>query len=186
MMRVRICQIAPANLLGAFMRKGIWIATAAFGAAALATAALAAGMGKPGLWEVTTHADISGLTANLTPEQREKMKSMGINIPENNTFTFSHCMTPEEAAMIKPPPMNRLGHENECRTTNLKTTGHTASADMVCDGPHVKGGGHFEFTYDTPEHYTGKIVMDLDTGIHRMASTTTFEAKWLGSDCKAK
>jgi Protein of unknown function (DUF3617) len=169
------------------MRRSLRIAAAvaALGVAVLATAALAENLGKAGLWEVTIHADMNGIMASITPEQRAKMKAMGINIPENNTFTFSRCVTPEEAATIKPPPMH-LGHENECRTENVKTSGNTASADMVCDGEHVKGSGHFALAYDSHEHYTGKITMDVDTGIHRMASTTTFEAKWLGSDCKAK
>ena len=167
------------------MRRSYIGAAAALGMAALATASLAAGMGKAGLWEVTTKADMGGMMASITPEQRAKMKAMGIKIPENNTFSMTHCVTPQEAGQFKMPPMGRPGHEPPCRMANLKTTASSASADMVCDGKDMKGGGHFALAYNSPEHYAGKVTMEVDTHGHHMATTTTFEAKWLSADCKA-
>ncbi len=143
-------------------------------------------MGKPGLWEFTTHADMNGLMASITPEQRAKMKAMGIDIPENSTFTFSRCVTPQESAMIKPPPIGRPGHEKDCKLENLKTTSSSASADMVCGGDKINGSGHFEMAYDSPEHYAGHVSMNVEHGGQRVKTAMSFEAKWLGSDCKAK
>jgi hypothetical protein len=168
------------------MRKALWITAAVFGVTALATAALAAGMGRPGLWEVTTHADMSGMMASLTPEQREKMKSLGIKLPENNSFSVTHCVTPEEASQFKPPPMGRAGHEKDCRVENLKTSSSGASADMVCDGEHMKGTGHFSLAYDSPEHYAGKVTMDAVAEGHPVKTTMSFEAHWISADCKEK
>jgi hypothetical protein len=156
------------------------------GVTALSTAGLAAGMGKAGLWEVTTHADLGGAMASLTPDQRAKMKAAGINIPNDATFTMTHCVTPEEAGQFKPPPMGRMGHDKDCRVENLKTTSNGATADLVCDGAHMKGGGHFSIAYDSPEHYAGKVVMDGVAGGHPIKSSVSFEAKWLSADCKAK
>jgi len=158
---------------------------AALSIAAVSSAALAfAGHGKPGLWQITTKMDMGGMP-QLTSAQAAQMKAMGIHIPTNNTFTVTHCMTPQEAAMIKPPPMGRPGHEPECKMQNMKTEGSSVSADMVCDSKDVKGGGHFALAYDSPEHYTGRMTMNMDTRGHHVASTTSFEAKWLSADCKA-
>src|SRR6202000_1712933 len=57
---------------------------------------------------------------------------------------------------------------------------------MVCDAKDVKGGGHFAIVYDSPEHYSGKMTMSMDSHGHHMATNTSFEAKWLSADCKAK
>jgi Protein of unknown function (DUF3617) len=170
------------------MRRSLRItgAVTVLGAAALATAALAAaGLGKAGLWEVTTHADMSGMMASLTPEQRARMKAAGIQMPENNTFTMTHCVTAAEVGQFKPPTMGRAGHEKDCNVANLKTTSNSASADLVCTGEHMKGG-HFSLVYDTPEHYAGKVTMNTVVQGHPSVSNISFEAKWLSADCKAK
>ncbi len=169
------------------MRRSLRItgAVTVLGAAALATAAMAAvGIGKAGLWEVTTHADMSGVMANITPEQRAKMKAAGIQMPENNTFTMTHCVTAAEVGQFKPPPMGRPGHEKDCNVANLKTTSNSASADLVCTSGRMKGG-HFSLVYDSPEHYAGKVTMNAAAEGHPVVSTITFEAKWLSADCKA-
>ena len=122
-------------------RRSLYILGAvALGALTLPIAALAAPHGKPGLWQITTKMDMAGMP-QLTPDQQAKMKAMGVHIPTD--FTVTHCMTPEEAAMIKPPPMGRPGHEQDCKMQNMKTDGSSVSADMVCDSKDMKGGGHF-------------------------------------------
>ena len=88
--------------------------------------------------------------------------------------------------MIKPPPMGRPGHESDCKMQNLKTGGSSVSADMVCDGKDMKGGGHFALAYDSPEHYAGSMTMSMDSHGHHVATNTSFEAKWVSADCKAK
>jgi hypothetical protein len=129
---------------------------------------------------------LSGVMAGLTPEQRAQMKSMGIKIPENSSFSVDHCVTPEEAAQFKPPPLGKMGHEKECHVENLKTNASGASADMVCDGEHMKGGGHFSIVYDSREHYAGKVTIDAVADGHPVKTTMSFEAHWLGADCNAK
>ena len=167
-------------------RRSLYIsAAAALGIAAVSSAALAyAGHGKPGLWQITTKMDIGGMM-QLSPKQAAQMKAMGMHIPNRNTFTVTHCMTPQEAAMIKPPPMGSPGHEPLCKMQNMKTVGSSVSADMVCDSKDMKGGGHFAIAYDSPEHYTGKVMMSMDSRGHHTASNTSFEAKWLSADCKS-
>ncbi|HEX4294561.1 MAG TPA: DUF3617 domain-containing protein [Rhizomicrobium sp.] len=171
-------------------RRNLYISGAvALGIAAVSSAALAfAGHGKPGLWQISTKIDLGGMGAmpQLSPKQAAQMKALGIQIPNNNTFMITHCMTPQEAAMIKPPPMGRPGHEPDCKMQNMKTDGSSVSADMVCDAKDMKGGGHFAIVYDSPEHYTGKMTMSMDSHGRHMATNTSFEAKWLSADCKGK
>ena len=163
-------------------RRTLYISGAvALGIAAVSSAALAA-HGKPGLWQITTKMDMAGMP-QLTPEQAAKMKAMGVHIPTD--FTVTHCMTPEEAAMIKPPPMGRPGHEQDCKMQNMKTDGSSVSADMVCNSKDMKGGGHFALTYDSTEHYTGKVTMNVDSHGHHVVSNVSFAARWLSADCKA-
>ena len=83
-------------------------------------------------------------------------------------------------------PMGRPGHEPDCKMQNMKADGSSVSADMVCDSKDMKGGGHFALVYDSPEHYTGKVTMSMDTHGRHMTTNTSFEAKWLSADCKAK
>jgi uncharacterized protein DUF3617 len=146
-----------------------------------ATAIAFAGLGKPGLWQISTKLDMSHM---LTPEQEARMRANGIKLPAGDTITVTHCVTPEEAAMTKPPPS--VGHQKDCKIANLKTSGRTIGADMVCSGANVQGGGHFEMTYDSPEHYTGKVSINFTAHGHAASSTTTMEGKWLSADCKAK
>jgi hypothetical protein len=140
-----------------------------------------AGHGKVGLWQVTIKMDMAGMP-QIPPEQMAKMKAMGIKLPMNDTFTTEHCMTAEEVAMSKPPEMPNHGKQ-ECKIQNMKTDGQSVSADMICTGK-ANGGGHFKFTYDTPEHYSGKVSTNVMIHGHAMASTASFEGRWISARCK--
>ena len=165
------------------MKSSLLCAVLAAGALVLPATAIAfAGKDRPGLWQISTKVDMSHM---FTPEQEAQMRAHGIAMPASNVFTVTHCVTPQEAAMDKPPP-DAFKHQKECKLANLKTAGPTISADMVCGGGDVQGGGHFEMTYDSPVHYVGKVAMNMTMHGHAMSSTTTMEGKWLSADCKAK
>jgi hypothetical protein len=140
-----------------------------------------AGHGKVGLWQITTRMNMSGMP-QIPPEQMAKMKAMGIRVPVNNTFTTEHCMTAEEVAMSKPPEMPRHGSQ-ECKMQNMKAEGQSISADMICTG-EANGSGHFSMTYDSPEHYSGQMSMNIAVHGRPMASTTSFEGRWVAAVCK--
>lgn len=150
--------------------------------AMLAAGAAWAGHGKIGLWKITTKIDMGGMP-QLSPEQMAKMRSMGIKVPMNNTFITEHCMTAQEVAMSRPPEMGRHGKQ-ECKMQNMKVVGQSVSADMVCSG-EAHGSGHFALSYDTPEHYSGRMSMNISVHGHAMASSTSFEGRWISASCKA-
>lgn len=140
-----------------------------------------AGHGKVGLWKIMTKMDMAGMP-QMSPEQMAKMRAMGIKLPMNNTFTTEHCMTAEEVAMSRPPEMGRHGKQ-ECKMQNLKVGGQSVSADMVCTG-EANGSGHFLMTYDSPEHYAGSMSMKMTVHGHQMASSTSFDGRWISASCK--
>jgi len=148
----------------------------------LASGAAWAGHGKVGLWKITTKMDMGGMP-QLSPEQMAKMRSMGIKAPMNNTFTTEHCMTAQEVAMSRPPEIGHHGKQ-ECKMQNMKSVGQSVSADMVCTGD-AHGSGHFALNYDSPEHYSGRMSMNIAVHGRAMASTTSFEGRWISATCKA-
>jgi hypothetical protein len=101
-------------------------------------------------------------------------------MPTGNTFTTQHCVTPEEAAATKPPPM---GHNKECQMGQVSVSGGTLSGDMTCSGSEMNGTGHFMVKYDTPEHYAGQMSFNGDAHGHHMAMTNSFEGHWLSASC---
>jgi hypothetical protein len=116
----------------------------------------------------------------IPPEQLAKMRAAGVNVPMNNSFTTQHCVTPEEAAAAKPPTM---GRSKECQMGKVNVAGGAVSGDMTCSGEEMKGTGHFQVSYDTPEHYTGQMMFSGDAHGHHMDMTNKFEGKWLSASC---
>jgi hypothetical protein len=148
---------------------------AAAAALSLAPAAANASHGKVGLWHITT--TMSGMAAAIPPAVRAQMKERGIDMPDTRTITAQHCMTPEEVATDTPPPM-----EGECHVLNVNHTGGSFSADLKCSG-HMNGSGHFQVTYDSPEHYAGQATLQAIINGRPMTMTNRFDGRWVKADC---
>src|SRR5882672_2499748 len=91
------------------------------GISILATPALA-GHGKAGLWQITATVNMPGMAAQIPPAQLAQMRAHGIKIPTNSSIVTTHCMTAQEVAMDKPPPMDK-GRAKDCKMQNLKVAG---------------------------------------------------------------
>jgi hypothetical protein len=155
--------------------KAGFAAVAAAAILAVPGAALAAGMGKPGLWQVTTTMG-SDMAKMIPPAALAQMKAHGISLPSGRTITTKQCVTPEEAA--KGPP----AVQGDCRAENVQMGGGHYSADLVCHG-RTSGHGHIQVAYDSAEHYRGDMTMHVSEGGHAMNMTNHFEARWLKADC---
>jgi Protein of unknown function (DUF3617) len=139
---------------------------------------------KPGEWQVSVKVDMAGMP-QIPPEQLAKMRAMGIHLPMGgDAVTVTHCMTPSEAAMDHIPAMSKE-RQKYCSMQNLKTSADGISADMVCTGK-VQGSGHMSVRFDSPEHYAGKVSMNIVADGRPISSTSSFDAKWLSADCKAE
>ncbi|MBV8798306.1 MAG: DUF3617 domain-containing protein [Alphaproteobacteria bacterium] len=159
---------------------GIGVALAAATAVALPAIAVG-GHGKVGLWDITVTTNMAGMPdmSKLPPEAQAAMRAHGVSA-NGHTMTVQHCMTQTEIDTIKPPPMH--GAQN-CKMSNLKNSGPSMSADMTCTGD-MNATGHFEISYDSPEHYTGKTTITGTDEGHPINSTTTMEGRWVSADCK--
>ncbi|MDR3414879.1 MAG: DUF3617 domain-containing protein [Nevskia sp.] len=164
------------------MRNRITIAAAA-AAIAIPFAAGAYTHGKPGLWQITTQMKFTkgGPQAQIPPDKLAMMKQMGIQMPDMSApISTKTCVTAEQAATDTPPTPGQRGN---CQVQNLKRDGHTFSADTVCSG-EMQGTGHVTVTYDSDEHYSGK--MDFSgTSAHTgdVQTSNEFSGQWLGTDC---
>ena len=140
---------------------------------------------KPGLWEVTSSMTFNKGGPQIPPEQLEKMKQMGIEMPFNKPVTMKHCLTKEEAERDDQPPAMRK--ESNCQTKDFQKSGGSFSAKLVCNGKNMTGEGDIKGTYSGGETYSGTthFVGTSSHGgqQHDVDMTTEFSGKWLGSDC---
>lgn len=159
---------------------------AAIGAAltlAVCPAAMA-GHGKVGTWEVTMKMGGAGMPqmpsmANMPPEMQARMKAHGVQMNGGGGITTKFCMTPEQVNADKPP----MTHRDNCKTENVKTSGNTFSADVICTG-QMQSKGHMEFTFSSPEHYSGfmKTTVTMEGG-QQMNHDMAMDAHWVSANC---
>jgi hypothetical protein len=148
------------------------------GVAVVPIAALAS-HGKAGLWEITARMNVPNMMASIPPDQMARMQAMGIPMPNGQTFTSQHCMTADEVASDKPPPMHNT---QDCTTTSMTHDAHTVNVDMVCKG-EMNGQGHVTVTYDSDEHYSGSFTFTGSAHGHPSSMSNSFEGKWISADC---
>lgn len=158
------------------MSKGKFAGLMLLGLGLIPVAALAS-HGKAGLWEITTTMNMPNMP-QMSPQQMAQMQAMGMHMPMGHTMTVQRCMTAEDVAQDKPPPM----HNRECTMINVKIDGHTFSGDTVCNGD-FQGQGHFSVTYDGDSHYSGTTSMTGSANGHPISTSNSFDGKWVSADC---
>lgn len=135
--------------------------------------------GKAGLWEVTSTMNMPNMP-QMSSAQMAQMQAMGMHMPMGHTITTQHCMTADQVAQDKPPPVR----SRDCAMTNVKISGQTFSGDVVCKG-EFQGQGHFSLAYESDAHYSGSTSMAGTANGHSMSSSSSFEGKWISADCGA-
>ena len=137
-----------------------------------------AGHGKAGLWNISTTMDMGGV--QMPPEAMAKMKQMGMKMPSAQTFATQMCMTQAQVDSNKPPPMGR--NDSGCTSHIVSQTGTAMTAEMVCNG-EMKGTGHMQIAYSSPEHYAGSYSFKGTVNGHEMSSSSSFKGDWVKADC---
>ena len=125
--------------------------------------AIAQGPIRPGRWESTMQMQMAG-----SPIQMPEMKN-------------TRCVTPEDAKdpsrSLPSGPEGRGGQKSDCKMSDYKVTGNTATWKMVCTSPQaMTSTGEMTFTDDS---YTGTMKMDSPQG----PMTMKLAGKRVG-DCK--
>ena len=113
--------------------------------------AVAADGMKPGMWEITTRVDMPGMPFQPPPT------------------TVKHCYTAQE---VKDSPVPK---DNDCKVTDLKTTGSKTTWKVECTGESA-GKGEGEITYRGDSAYDGKSKMQMQG----MTMSVQYKARRLG------
>ena len=128
-----------------------------------AAAAIAQSPVRPGRWEVTMQMQMAG-----SPIQMPEMKT-------------TRCVTPEEAKdptrSLPSGPEGRGGQKSDCKVSDYKVSGNTATWKMACTTPQaMTGTGEMTFADDS---YTGTLKTEMAQG----QMTMKMSGKRLG-DCQ--
>jgi hypothetical protein len=141
---------------------------------------------KPGLWEITSSHNISGippmpkeLLDKVTPEQRAEMETAFRKEAEKGpqTDTERECITKQD---IEQP--FDMGDAKDCTQTVVRTTRTTQEVRLTCKG-ELKGSGVMRVTTPTPETMTGTLDLQLGDGQDAMKVKSQLSGRWLGPDC---
>jgi len=128
-----------------------------------AVGAIAQSPVRPGRWEVTMQMQMAG-----SPVQMPEMKS-------------TRCVTPEDAKdparSLPSGPEGRGGQKSDCKVSDYKMSGNTATWKMVCTSPQAMTSTN-EMTFND-DSYTGTMKMDSPQG----PMTMKLAGKRIG-DCK--
>jgi len=145
--------------------------------------AWSAGQMKPGLWEVTVKSDAIKNMPQIPSEQWKKMREMGIDMPQlrDGGMVTRACITKEMAQRDQPLEMDRP--ETGCRSQNFQRSGDSYTADIVCDGPAMKGKGKIKGTLSGAERFTS--TYDFKGSVHGQPVDQHHESngKWMSADC---
>lgn len=121
---------------------------------------------NPGLWEVTTTVEMSGM---------QGMQGMPAG---GQTYKNTMCMRASDMEMGKKGIDKDM--PKTCKITNMKSSGSNLSYNMSCSGEQpMKGKVTINFK---PNSYTGTMIMDVG-GENAMKMTTKYSGKRIGA-CK--
>lgn len=137
---------------------------------------------KPGLWEMTMKSDAMKNMPKIPPEQAEQMRKMGVNMPrfKDGGMVSKVCIT-KQMAEKHAPGLDKM--ENGCQAKNMKQSGNSYSADIVCSGDMMKGSGKVSGTYNGNDRFSStydfKGTMHGQPVSHKQQTS----GRWLGTDC---
>lgn len=150
---------------------------------AFGSSVFAAGNVKAGLWELTTESAAMKNMPEISPEQIEQMRKMGVDLTrlQSGVIINKVCVTKEMAARDELPQMNHK--ESGCEIRNQQHTGSNYTMDVICDGPKMKGKGVLKTSFSGNESFSSSSEfkgMVNGTPINDRNSTS---GKWLSADC---
>lgn len=146
---------------------------------------LAAGLMKPGLWEIIIKSDALKNMSKISPEQKEQMKVMGVDIPQinNGSIVTKVCIPKEMAERDRPPPEMMNPNEADCEVRNYRRTGGSYSVDILCDGPVMKGQGRAQGIFSGNDNFTSTYDFKGAAQGHPLNRHRESKGRWLSADC---
>jgi len=150
---------------------------------------------KLGLWETTTKTEMAGMPAmptmpaipeetlaKLPPAQRAQIEARmkaagGAGGPRTNTV--KSCITKESLAH----GANFAQTDSSCTSKVINSSSTKQEIHMECARGQTKMSGDATFERVDAEHVKGTIAMKAAEGSMPINMKTSFETKWLSSDC---
>lgn len=138
---------------------------------------------KAGLWEVTTQSSAMKNMPKIPPEQMAQMRKMGIDMSHLQTGAIVNkiCITKEMAERQEVPQMN--DKESGCQMKNQQSKGRGFTADMICNGPEMKGKGVIKTEFASESSFTVSSDFKGTAGGMPINDQTTTNGKWLSANC---
>jgi hypothetical protein len=164
------------------MKSSYLLAGVALGAAVAMPVTAWAIHARPGLWEVkvqTQAGPMQGMPdmSQMPPAAQAQLRAQGIQMTGGGIIT-RHCLTAAEANSATP----NLESNPDCKVENVKMTGNSYSADVVCKG-QTNARGHVQFVFDSPEHYSGTETFSVVAGGQHINNVIRIDAHWIAADC---
>lgn len=176
----------------------IKLAAIGFAMSAAAAVMASAQAGQPpvnlavdkGLWQLTTHAQVSGV---LPPQLQQQLQSMpaaerakiqaamqSAMAAAQREHVFKECMTAKRLSR----GFGGGDPSAQCKSTLVRNTRSNFEYHKVCTPPN--GEGHTEtarFHRLDSHHVSGTVDVVQTGGGHAMKVHETVDGKWLGSSC---
>ena len=138
---------------------------------------------RPGLWEMTIKSDAFKNIPALPPEQLQKMREMGLNIPQmqDGGVVSNVCITKEMAARDDAAQMKQK--ESGCQSRNYQRSVNAYTLDIVCDGPDIKGAGKMKGIHSGSERFSSTYYFKGTAHGQAVNHRQESSGKWLAADC---
>lgn len=139
---------------------------------------------KMGLWQSTETTLISGFS--LPPQVAAELKRLGRSLPDQtpHTAVYESCLTPtswqKQLGLANPP------HNQDCVTSNRKSSASETSFDITCKGRTYTATGHWDVTFPDREHMHGVGKMSggaTAPGAQPISTNTTFDSHFVSASC---
>jgi hypothetical protein len=150
-----------------------------------ASSVLGAGKARPGLWTQTVTVNLGEAAPKASPQAEAMLKARGFAFPDLSApRTIQICITPEQAAMDRPPMTPQQREEQTgCTEEHLQTTADTGSADLVCSDERMQATIHIEVQYTGMTHYQGSSILVGTVGGRPTNAVSTFSGDFVSADC---
>ncbi len=144
---------------------------------------------RPGLWEMTTTMQMSGLPPipnfdQIPAEQRARIEAAMNNVTGPHTTTVKSCVTKE--GIDKAIAQANSNSRNKCETKIVSMTASKVVMHIECT-PDAKNAakttGDVTIERQDAEHYTGTGAMKSTGSGHSMDVKWTMAGKFVAADC---
>lgn len=144
----------------------------------------------PGLWEMTSSAQMSGMPslpenvlAQLPPAQRAKIEAQyqASMAQAAKPHTVKTCVTQKD--LDHPFHGMEDGRGMNCSETVTSSTWTSQVVHVACKGGQGLADGTFHFQAPTPNSMQGLIELNFVGNGHSINTKAQIQGHWLGADC---